>query len=111
MKALADGFELTFTKPVDAASAAKAASYEVTQFHYRHEVGPGAEHDFDGAANKASALKVAAVSVAADGLSARLKVPGLRAGFVTSVRATGVRSATAQPLRHDTFFYTLNQLP
>jgi hypothetical protein len=111
VKALADGFELTFTQPVDAVSAAKAAGYEVAQFNYRHEVGPGAEHDFDGAANKAAALKLSAVSIAADGLSVRLKVAGLRAGFVTSVRAAGVRSATAQPLRHDTFFYTLNQLP
>lgn len=111
VKALADGFELTFTQPVDAAAAAKAASYEVSQFNYRHEVGLGAEHDFDGIANKASALKASAVSVSADGLGARLTVPGLRVGFVTSIRAAGVRSANAQPLRSDTFFYTLNQVP
>lgn len=111
MKALADGFELAFTQPVEAASAAKPTSYEVSQFNYRHQAEPGAEHDFDGAASKASALKVSAVSIAADGLSARLKVSGLRPGFVTSVRAAGLRSASAQPLRHDTFCYTLNQLP
>ena len=111
VKALADGFELTFTQPVEAASAAKAAGYEVSQFSYQHDVGPGAEHDFEGTMNKTSALQVSAVSVSSDGLSARLTVPSLRAGFVTSVRAAGVRSAAAQPLHHDTFFYTLNQLP
>lgn len=111
VKALADGFELTFTQPVEAASAAKAAGYEVAQFSYQHDVGPGVEHDFEGTANKTSALQVSAVSVSSDGLSARLTVPSLRAGFVTSVRAAGVRSAAAQPLHHDTFFYTLNQLP
>ncbi len=111
VKALADGFELTFTQPVEAASAAKAAGYEVSQFSYQHDVGPGAEHDFEGTMNKTSALQVSAASVSSDGLSARLTVPSLRAGFVTSVRAAGVRSAAAQPLRHDTFFYTLNQLP
>ncbi|KAF0175413.1 MAG: hypothetical protein FD161_3308 [Limisphaerales bacterium] len=111
MKALADGFELTFTQPVDSASAAKPVSYEVSQFNYRHEIAPGAEHDFDGTANRSSPLKVAAASVAADGLSVRLKIPGLRAGFVTSVRAAGVRSAAAQPLRSDAFFHTLNQVP
>ena len=111
VKALADGFELTFTQPVEAASAAKAAGYEVSQFSYQHDVGPGAEHDFEGTMNKTSALQVSAVSVSSNGLSARLTVPSLRAGFVTSVRAAGVRSAAAQPLHHDTFFYTLNQLP
>ena len=111
VKALADGFELTFTQPVEAASAAKAAGYEVAQFSYQHDVGPGAEHDFEGTMNKTSALQVSAASVSSNGLSARLTVPSLRAGFVTSVRAAGVRSAAAQPLRHDTFFYTLNQLP
>ena len=111
VKALADGFELTFTQPVEAASAAKAAGYEVSQFSYQHDVGPGAEHDFEGTMNKTSALQVSAASVSSDGLSARLTVPSLRAGFVTSVRAAGVRSAAAQPLHHDTFFYTLNQLP
>ncbi|MBI5802100.1 MAG: hypothetical protein HZA92_15425 [Verrucomicrobia bacterium] len=111
VKALADGFELTFTQAVDAASAAKVGSYAVTQFGYRHQAEPGVEYDFDGVANRSSALKVAEAKVGADGLSVRLKVDGLRAGFVTSVRAAGVRSSTAQPLRHDTFFYTLNQLP
>ncbi len=111
VKALADGFELTFTAAVDAASASKVASYEVTQFNYRHQPEPGAEHDFEGVPNRSSALKVASVSIAADGLSARLKIAGLRAGFVTSVRSAGLRSVTTQPLGHDTFFYTLNQLP
>ncbi len=111
VKNLADGYELTFTEPVNPASASKPASYEVAQFNYQHEVGPGTEHDFDGTPGRSSALKVSTAAVAADGLSVRLKVPGLRAGFVTSVRAAGVRSATAQPLRNDLFFYTLNQVP
>ena len=111
VKALGDGFELSFTQPVEAAGATKAASYEVTQFNYRHQAELGAEHDFVGTANRASGLEVSEVTVAANGLSARLKVGGLRPGFVTSVRVAGVRSATAQSLRHDTFFYTLNQLP
>jgi hypothetical protein len=111
VKALADGFELTFTQPVDAASAAKAASYEVSQFGYRHEVVPGVEHDFDGTVGRTSSLKVSTASVSAEGASVHLKIPGLRAGFVASIRAAGVRSSTSQPLRSDTFYYTLNQLP
>lgn len=110
VKALADGFVLTFTSPVDAAAATKAGSYEIAQFNYRHEVGPGLEHDFEGVANRASSLKVVESKVSADGLTVRLRADGLRTGFVTRVRAAGVRNGAGQPLRHDTFFYTLNQL-
>ena len=111
VKTLAGGYELTFTEPVNPASASQPASYEIAQFNYRHTVAPGAEHDFEGTAGRSSALKVTAANVAADGLSVRLTLPGLRAGFVTSVRAAGLRSAIAQPLRNDTFFHTLNQVP
>lgn len=111
VKALADGYDLTFTQPVNPASATKPASYEIAQFNYRHTVVPGAEHDFEGTPGRSSVLKVSAASVATDCLTVRLTVPGLRAGFVTSIRAVGVRSATAQPLRSDTFFHTVNQLP
>ena len=111
VKTLADGYELTFTEPVNPASATKPASYELTQFNFRHTVAPGAEHDFEGTPGRSSALKVGTATVAADGLSVRLKVPGLRAGFVTSLRAAGVRNVATQPLRSDTFFHTLNRLP
>ena len=59
---------------------------------------------------RASALKVTEAQVSADSLSVRLKIPGLRPGFVTQLRASGLRSAS-QPLRHDTCFFTLNQVP
>lgn len=111
VKTLADGYELTFTEPVNPASASKPTSYEIAQFNYRHSVAPGAEHNFAGAPGRSSPLKANSASVAVDGSSVRLTVPGLRLGFVTSIRAAGVRSATAQPLRSDTFFHTLNQVP
>ena len=110
VKVLTDGFELTFTQPVEAASAAKPASYEISQFTYRHQAEPSPEVDFEGNANRTSALKVTEAKVAADNLSVRLIIPGLRPGFVTQLRATGLRSS-GQPLRHDTCYYTLNQLP
>ena len=56
-------------------------------------------------------LKVTGVTVAPDGLSADLKVTGLRELFVHEISAPGVRSTTEQPLLHDTGWYTLNQIP
>jgi len=110
IKALADGFELVFTRPVDAVTAAKPVSYEVTQFNYRHQAEASPEFDHAGTPGRATSLKVTAAKPSSDGLSAHVSVSGLRRGFVTTIRAVGLRSA-GQPLRHDTGFYTLNQLP
>ncbi len=110
VRALADGFELTFTRPVDAATAAKPGSYEVSQFNYRHQLEASPEFDHAGKPGRATTLKVTTAEVSADGLRVKLGVPGLRAGFVTTIRAAGLRS-TGQPLRNDACCYTLNQLP
>ena len=110
VKVLADGFELTFTRPVDAATAAKPASYEVSQFNYLHQLDPSPELDHEGTRGRATMLKVSASVVFAAGLQVKLTVPGLRAGYITALRAAALRSA-GQPLRNDTCFYTLNQLP
>jgi hypothetical protein len=111
IKALSSGFELTFTQPVDAGFAAKPGSYEISQFTYAHQIDPAPELDHSGAAGKATALKVIAAKAAPDGLSVQLQVAGLRAGFVTSVRAAGLLSTDGQPLRQGTLWYALNQLP
>lgn len=111
IKALSSGFELTFTQPVDAAFAAKPGNYEISQFTYAHQIDPAPELDHSGAAGKATTLKVVAAKAAPDGLSVQLQVAGLRAGFVTSVRAAGLLSTDGQPLRQGTLWYALNQLP
>jgi len=111
IKAMSDGFELAFTQPISAAIAAKPASYEVSQFTYAHQPDPAHELDHTGTAGKATVLKVIAATPAADGMSVRLQVSGLRAGFVSSVRAVGLQSVDGQPLRQSKLWYALNRLP
>jgi hypothetical protein len=56
-------------------------------------------------------LKISSAQLGSDGRTVRLQVAGLRAGTVLTLRSAGLRSATGQPLRHDTLWHTLNQLP
>lgn len=107
-----DGFELTFTQPVNAATAADADGYDVSQYSYKFHASYGSpEFDHDGKANSATPIKITKVEVAADRLKVRLLVEGWKAGYVTAVRAADVRDATGQKLWHDTFWYTLNRIP
>jgi hypothetical protein len=112
VRALPDGFELTFTEPVEAAAAGNPDSYDVLQYNYRyHEKYGSPEYDHDGKENSATTIKVTGAGVSADRLKVRLKLAGWKAGFVTMVRCLDVVNADARPLRHDTFWYTLNAIP
>ncbi len=107
-----DGFELTFTQPVDPATAGNPDSYDVAQFKYKfHSKYGSPEIDHDGKENSSTPIKVVSAKVSAAGLTARLKLEGWKPGYVTLVRGLDVRSAGGKKLWHDTFHYTLNQIP
>jgi hypothetical protein len=110
--ALRDGFELTFTQPVEEKAAANADSYDVTQYGYKYHAKYGSpEFDHDGKENAATVIKVAGATVSPDKLKVRLKLEGWKTGYVTMVRSLDVKNAAGEGLVNDTFWYTLNQLP
>lgn len=104
MRALPDGFELTFTKPVDPESATDG-SFSIKAYTYIYQKAYGSpEVDH-------VEPKVSVASVAADGLSLRLKVEPLTRGHVHELEAKGLRSRDATPLLHPQAYYTLNEIP
>lgn len=105
MKARSDGFELVFTQPVDAATAADIASYAINSYTYRYHSTYGS----DEIQNKQ--LEIESATISDDRLSVVLKVSGLRELFVHELRATGLRSQNNEELLHPVAFYTLNRIP
>ncbi len=105
MKAEPDGFTLTFTQPVDPATAGDVASYAMNSFtHERFEKYGSPEID-------RKECIITSAEVADDGMSVRLKVSGLRTPFVHDLKLDGVRNAAGEPLLHAVAYYTLNALP
>jgi hypothetical protein len=102
MKLKPDGFELTFTKPVDPATAGKIESYAMKTFTYIFQASYGSP-EVD-----ATTPKITKVEVGADKKSVRLWVDGLQEGHIHDLTANGVRSAEGQPLLHPQAYYTLN---
>ncbi len=101
-----DGFELTFTKPVDRESAADPSSYEISGFtyHYHSTYGSDILNQED--------VPVTHVEIREDGLSARLVVNNIREGYVHEIKAEGVRQAeTNYPLLHSVGYYTMKNIP
>ena len=105
MRAKPDGFELTFTKPVDPNSAGDPASYMLATYTYIYQAAYGSP-EVD-----RTTPAITNVTVADDRKSVRLLIDGLQEGHVHELHLDGVRSADQQPLLHPEAYYTLNSIP
>ena len=105
MRAKPDGFELTFTEPVDPQTVGDPASYSMKAYTTIYQSSYGSPKV------DASTPAITQIAVAPDKLSARLVIEGIVPGNVHELHAAGVRSAKDQPLLHDAAYYTLNNIP
>jgi hypothetical protein len=105
MSARTDGFVLTFTKPVNRATATNPKSYTFSSYTYPfHSKYGGEEIDL-----KMLSVKSATMNVA--GTTVYLKINGLREGYVHELHADGLRDSKGKPLLHEAAYYTLNRIP
>ena len=105
MRAKPDGFELTFTTPVDPQTAGNVKSYSAKSWTY---------HDHSVYGDKPSDEKdvtIKEVKVSHDGKSVRLVLDELRPDYVHEIRVPGLRNAEGQPVLHPVGYCTLNRIP
>jgi glucose/arabinose dehydrogenase len=105
MHALPSGFELTFTEPVDAATANDPKSYKLSTYTYIYQSAYGSPEVDQ------TEPKITKIEVAPDGKKVRLTIDKLQEGHVHELHLDGVRSAAGKPLLHPAAYYTLNYLP
>jgi hypothetical protein len=104
MRLLKDGFELEFTKPVDAATASEAGAYSLTSYYYKYHSTYGSPK------TDVQPEMVSKVEVSGDGRTARMTVPGLRTRRIYELRPKGLRATDGTPLCTTEAAYTLNRL-
>jgi hypothetical protein len=105
MRAKPDGFELTFTQPVDPKTATDLASYKMTTYTYIYQAQYGSPEVDQ------TMPKLLRAAVGEGNRSVRLYVDGLQPGHVHELHLPGVRSAAGGPLLHRVAYYTLNYIP
>ncbi|MAS94301.1 MAG: hypothetical protein CMO55_13975 [Verrucomicrobiales bacterium] len=104
MRATPNGFELTFTKPIDKSTATdEAFSMEAFTYIYQKAYGSPEVDQVE--------PTVSVASVAEDGKSLKLKVEPLTKGHVHALVAAGLKSEEGAPLLHNEAYYTLNEIP
>ncbi|NLR82157.1 hypothetical protein HGH91_26300 [Chitinophaga eiseniae] len=101
-----DGFEITFTQPIDKKYAEDIASYNVESFIYKY-------HPVYGSPTvNTEKLTIKGVQVSPDGMKVRLVIDGLRQYYIHKLSLNGIRAQeNAYSLVHPDVYYTLNNIP
>ena len=105
IKAKSDGFEFSFTQPVDVNSVKKAASYAIRSYIYKYQ------HQYGSPIIELKDLKIKGVEVSADRKKVRISIDGIRQFFIHEFTLKGVLNEKGEPLLHETAYYTLNEIP
>lgn len=106
-RAKSDGFEITFTLPVNPESARKPESWALSSFTYKYHQAYGSP------VINNEALPVKGVIVSDDSLRVRLVVDEtkLKPGYIHELKTEGVLSAGGLSVLHPAGYYTLNAIP
>jgi hypothetical protein len=105
MRAKPDGFELQFTEPVNAETAAQLETWKFTSYCYIFQSSygsPEVDHQEP---------EVTAVKVSDDRRSVRLTLNQMTRGHIHELHVAGLKSASDLPLLHDSAYYTLHYVP
>jgi cytochrome c551/c552 len=106
VKAMPDGFEIEFTKPIDKLVASDLSAYAVESFIYKYQAVYGSP------TQNTQKCAVKGVRVSTDGLKVRIVVDGLRTHYIHKITLEGIRDAeNSYSLIHPTGYYTLNNIP
>ncbi|WP_149243879.1 plastocyanin/azurin family copper-binding protein [Dyadobacter sp. 32] len=106
VRSMPDGFEITFTMPIDKKTAANAEAYKLSSFNYKYH------HTYGSPIINTKELTLKGIVVSDDGMRVRLVLDpaALRKGYVHELKAEGVKSAEGTSLLHATGYYTLNEI-
>ena len=102
MRLTEDGFELTFTRPMDREALAKAETYQFTRFYYEYHQAYGSNR-FD-----VASVSVTEIEVSADGKTVGLTLPEQLPGYVYKLTLDGLSDENGAPVLNPNLYYTLN---
>ena len=99
-----DGFDITFTKPLDAARARDTSAYRFRHYYYEYSQSYGS-----GRRDEAP-VEVTDVDVSSDRRRISVELEDLKPGYIYQMQLEGIEAADGAPLVNNTAYYTVNYL-
>jgi azurin/glucose/arabinose dehydrogenase len=104
IKAMPDGFEIEFTKPVNKSTLEKLSNYELSSFNYKYH------HTYGSPIIENAPCKLTGVIVSDDRTKVRLVMDGQRRYYIHEVKLNNILAESGESLLHNTGYYTLNNI-
>ena len=104
VRATKEGFDVTFTKPVNPVSV-KPSAFTLQNFTYIYH------HNYGSPVIDLEDNKVTSAKLLPDGKTVRLTIDGYRPGYIYEIKLSGPRATDGTNLLHDFAYYTLNAIP
>jgi hypothetical protein len=101
MKLTPDGFDLTFTEPLDTAAASNPKNYDLKTFRYIYQESYGSPEVDQ------TTCTVKSAQVSEDRKKVHIVVDGLQKGAVHELHVPNLRSNENKPLLHSAAYYSL----
>jgi len=110
MSLTSNGFDLTFTQPVDATTVTNLANYKIRSYRYEYKK-KEIEEGID-VANQVDVndVRINHIELSQDGKKVSLIIDSLKPGFIYELKLGDIKGSTGQPLSNKLICYTLNKL-
>ncbi|HEY0666977.1 MAG TPA: hypothetical protein VGD22_02305 [Sphingobacteriaceae bacterium] len=105
-----DGFDLTFTEPVDKATAMNVANYNFRHYYYQYKRKDKSEGADFSEQKDIQTIPVKTVKLSQDQKKVSLTLGALKPGYVYELKLGNITNTTGNPLANKLICYTLNKL-
>lgn len=110
MSLTAEGFDLTFTEPVNADSASNPANYNLTHYYYDYYKKDQSEPVDKSIQIDLQNVPVKNVSISDDRKKVSLTVGKMKAGYIYELKLSNITSDQGKPLSNTLICYTVNRV-
>lgn len=110
MNLTAHGFDLTFTQPVEVATAMNPDHYDFRQYYYAYYKKDISEPVDKSIQMDLKNIRVTDIQISSDQKKVSLTLPDLKAGYIYELKLGDIKNATGKPLANKLICYTLNNL-
>lgn len=104
MNLTATGFDLTFTQPLDGATATDPANYKFRHYYYEYHKKYGSDQ-FD-----VQTIPLTGIKISGDRKKISMTLSALKPGYIYELSLGDIKTAQGEPLTNKLICYTLNKL-